>query len=58
MYGGGLFADNNYLLLLYSEVKGSYITEGTNFELRILPGNQHELSEGCFSGKIRRGTPW
>ena len=47
---------NNYLKLLYWEVKGILLYQG--FPGPILPTKHLECSEGCFVGKIGRGNPW
>ena len=47
---------NNYLQLLYREVKGISLCQG--FPRPILSTKHHVRSKGCFVDKIDRGNPW
>ena len=47
---------NNPKYLLYRKVKGILLYQG--FPRPIFPATHPERSEGCFVGKIGRGSPW
>ena len=48
--------NDNYLQLLYREVKGILLYQG--FPRPMLPTKHPEPSVGCFVGKVGRGNQW